>query len=501
MKNITKLMTIYFFSIILVLSAIILLRTRCVGGIETHITPAKKVELQGDFTKQIERLSKGIAINTSQEPYTAKVDTNQYKQFIEQLQQDYPRIHSKMDIKCINKLSYIYCWKGKDDKLEPILFLKNYDTPYHKRPAIIPDTSMINHMKRVYANIPAIQNEDYIHGYGTQYAKSSLYALLEVIESLITMGFQPQRDIYLTLGHDNEIGGQDGSKEIAQYLRRRYIHFDAIYDKGGYVAYKHSIKQLDPHNLSLIGISEKGRYRATIKPSAAKNSVPNKARMSICKIVKELEKEGMQMHLTKPVFNSMKMLMNNVDFISRMAIANKTLFEAYILEHMQKDKMLKHYVTNTPIANIQCRQSANGKTSPENNEISLDIRILPNSSSADVEAYLKKVCSKFNVEIEPLEKIEPSPTSSVNTKGYKQLVESVENVFPNTSIMPGLTLHVTNAHYFQDLSPNIYRFTPTKLNDEDIKCRKTVTERLSHTSFKQMCYFYYYLISQYDKQE
>ena len=113
--------------------------------------------------------------------------------------------------------------------------------------------------------------------------------------------------------------------------------------------------------------------------------------------------------------------------------------------------------------------------------------------------YLKKICDKFDVTIKPIEKVEPSAASPTESKGYRQLVQSIAGVFPNTFIMPGLTLRVTNSHHFKHLSPNIYRFTPTKLSNGDLKSKKTNIERLSHTSFKEMCYFYYYLISQYDK--
>ena len=499
MSKIPKLMTIYFLSITALFSTVILLRTRFVSAIETHITPSKKVSFREDFSKQIERLSKGIAINTSNQANPATVDTARYKQFIELIRLDFPLIHANMNIKRLNKLSFLYRWKGSNSTLQPILFLKNYDLPYYKYAATIPDTSAINKLRKLYSNYPNAKNEEYIHGYGAQYTKSSLYALLEVLESLIQMNFQPQRDIYFTLTHDNESGGKMGSKKVASYLRYKGITFDAIYDKGGYVSTEYNDEQLTPHNLSIVGISEKGRYSAIIEARDANKTSPNKETFNVWQIINELEAAGTQIHITEPVFNSMKMMLNNVNFWDRLAIANKLLFESLILDEMQTNKKAKPFVTNTPLVCLHYATASDQKVTPVCNKIGVDIRILPNSSTKDVETYLKKICEKFDVTIKPIEMVEPSAASPTESKGYRQLVKSIEGVFPNTSIMPGLTLRVTNSHHFQHLSPNIYRFTPAKLGDGDLKSKKTNIERLSHTSFKEMCYFYYYLISQYDK--
>lgn len=499
MSKIPKLMTIYFLSITTLFSTIILLRTRFVSAIETHITPSKKVTFEEDFTKQIERLSKGIAINTSNKANSATVDTAQCNQFIELIRNDFPFIHTKMDIKCMNNLSYLYCWKGVDNTLPSILFLNNYDLPYYKYPAIVPDTSAIDKLRKLYSDYPNAQNEEYIHGYGSQYTKSSLYALLEVFEKLIQLNFQPQRDIYFTLTHDNESGGEMGSKEIAAYLRYKDILFDAIYDKGGYVSTEYNAEQITPHTLSVVGISEKGRYSAIIEAKDANETSPHKENFNVWQIISELEEAGTHTHITEPVFNLMKMMLDNVNFWDRLVIANTILFESLIIDEMHEDKRSNPFVSNNPLICLHYATSSDQKITPVCNKIGVDIRILPCSSTKEVEKYLKKICDKFDVTIKPIEKVEPSAVSPTESKGYRQLVKGIAGVFPNTSIMPGLTLSVTNSHHFKHLSPNIYRFTPTQLGAGDLKSRRTKLERVSHTSFKEMYYFYYYLISQYDK--
>jgi acetylornithine deacetylase/succinyl-diaminopimelate desuccinylase-like protein len=37
---------------------------------------------------------------------------------------------------------------------------------------------------------------------------------MEAVEHLIKRGFQPTRTVYLAYGHDEEIGGKDGAKQV-----------------------------------------------------------------------------------------------------------------------------------------------------------------------------------------------------------------------------------------------------------------------------------------------
>ena len=48
--------------------------------------------------------------------------------------------------------------------------------------------------------------------------KASLMGILEAAESLIARGFEPQRTVLFSFGHDEEIGGLDGARSVAALL-------------------------------------------------------------------------------------------------------------------------------------------------------------------------------------------------------------------------------------------------------------------------------------------
>ena len=55
-------------------------------------------------------------------------------------------------------------------------------------------------------------------GRGALDDKSGVIAILEAVDYLLTQDFTPNRTIYLSFGHDEEIGGRRGAGKVAQFL-------------------------------------------------------------------------------------------------------------------------------------------------------------------------------------------------------------------------------------------------------------------------------------------
>ena len=88
--------------------------------------------------------------------------------------------------------------------------------------------------------------------------------ILEAAENLLAKGFQPKRDVYLAVGHDEEIGGNEGAKIIAQTLRDRNLDFQFILDEGGSIVGDGIIPGVE-RPIALVGIAEKGYVSLELK--------------------------------------------------------------------------------------------------------------------------------------------------------------------------------------------------------------------------------------------
>ena len=107
---------------------------------------------------------------------------------------------------------------------------------------------------------------------------------MESIETLLEEGFEPERDVYLCFGHDEEIMLSDdsGALNMARLFKERGIELESVIDEGGAII-PAKIKGLLDINIAGVGIAEKGyadfeiavtakgghpRSRRIIQPSA-----------------------------------------------------------------------------------------------------------------------------------------------------------------------------------------------------------------------------------------
>ena len=89
--------------------------------------------------------------------------------------------------------------------------------------------------------------------------KNHLICVMEAVESLMEEGFQPERDVYLCFGHNEEIvcSKESGADEIVKVLRSRGIHLDSVLDEGSALL-RLDVKGLIHTYIAAVGVAEKG---------------------------------------------------------------------------------------------------------------------------------------------------------------------------------------------------------------------------------------------------
>lgn len=89
--------------------------------------------------------------------------------------------------------------------------------------------------------------------------KNHLICVMEAVETLLEEGYEPERDVYLCFGHDEEVvAAKDaGAKAIMETLKSRGIHLDSVIDEGGAIL-PVNVKHVLKGNLAGVGIAEKG---------------------------------------------------------------------------------------------------------------------------------------------------------------------------------------------------------------------------------------------------
>ena len=104
------------------------------------------------------------------------------------------------------------------------------------------------------------EGEQFVWGRGAIDDKHSLVGILQALEVLLASGDRPARTFYLALGHDEEVGGERGAKEIAvkleEMLEQNDEKLDFLLDEGMTVMEGVIPGMEDP--VIYIGVVEKG---------------------------------------------------------------------------------------------------------------------------------------------------------------------------------------------------------------------------------------------------
>ena len=122
-----------------------------------------------------------------------------------------------------------------------------------------------------------IIKNDTVWGRGAVDDKASLIAILEAAEILLSKNFQPRRTIYFCFGHDEEVGGRNGARMIAEWFDQHHIHPELVLDEGMEVISKGNTPQLK-QPLALIGVAEKGyaSFQLIVEKPGGHSSAPEK---------------------------------------------------------------------------------------------------------------------------------------------------------------------------------------------------------------------------------
>ncbi|HEU5260007.1 MAG TPA: M20/M25/M40 family metallo-hydrolase [Gemmatimonadales bacterium] len=156
-------------------------------------------------------------------------------------------VHSQPERETVRTHSLLYTWRGSDPSLKPILLTGDLDVV-----PVEPGTEAKWQEEPFGGRIA----DGFIWGRGAIDNKSAIVGTLEAVEMLLGEGFRPVRTVYLAYGHDDEVGGMGGAREIAALLKSRGVGLEMVLDEGGVIG--EGILPGISAPVALVGIAEKG---------------------------------------------------------------------------------------------------------------------------------------------------------------------------------------------------------------------------------------------------
>lgn len=416
---------------------------------------------------------------------TTPVDMAPFARLVNYLQQAFPLVYARSEYRTINNYSLIFHLPGSNPNLLPALFLGHTD--------VVP-----------IANADAWQHPPFsgarvngdIWGRGSMDDKVTVLALLEAMQLYLQQGRQPQRSLYFAFGHDEEIGGTEGAKAIAQHFAKQGLRFEYVLDEGGYLT-----QGLIPgvsDKVALIGIAEKGfvNLHLSVAGKGGHSSQPP-AQTPAGILAKALVNiEGNPFPATLDYFN---LIFDAVGFAmplnKRLPLANQWLLKPLIMQNiLASTSSAASSRTTTAITMLQGSPKSN--VLPSKASAVVNFRILPGETPQSVKSRIEGIIDDPRVSVSASEAFAPSPVSPTNSLGFKLIEQNIRRFDPNTLVAPYLVPGATDARYYTALSDNVYRFMMVRITPQSLGSFHGINEKISEQDYLNAIRFYLALIQQ-----
>lgn len=484
MKSIKK---IFLFALLLliILVGYVLVNTFAMKSKQLSIAPVDKIDMN---STSIDNFSKAIKIRTVSPENIKDFDSIPFRHFNEFLKMSYPMVDSLLEHKIFNEFSHLYFWKGSDPVLKPIILMGHVD--------VVP---VIEENRSFWTKEPfgGEVSNDTIYGRGTIDDKVGVIGIMEAVELLLKQGYHPKRSVYLAFGHDEEIGGELGAKAIAAYLKRKNVQAEFIMDEGGSL-----VSGMIPgiqKDVGLIGIAEKGflSIELSVEIEGGHSSMPGKetAIDVISGAIFKLKSQPLKAVIADPVEGFLEYLGPEMPFVNRMAFANRDIFNSMIINIYESSASGNALVRTTTAPTI-FQSGVKDNIIPLSAKATLNFRIISGESIEDVIAHVEKVIDDDRVQLKTGDfKAEPSKVSATGSNGFNSIHKSIAQVFPEALVSPYLVVGATDARHFGELSDQIYRFLPIRINKSNVKSFHGLNERIAVDEYENSIRFYAQLIA------
>lgn len=446
------------------------------------VGPAVAMEL--DPFALSRRLGRALRLRTVSTADERLFPHERFEDLLSQLADDFPRVHACLEPERVGAHAQLFHWAAPEASDGPLLLLAHLDVVPVEEGGEWP-----------YEPFGGELAEGFVWGRGAMDDKGSALAILEALEHLLGEGFVPRRDLWVALGFDEEVGGERGAAAVASLFVERGVRPALVLDEG--LAVLEGLVGGVERPVAAVGVCEKGSatVRLWVEAAGGHSSLPppHTAVGRVAAAVARLEQRGLPAALDGPARDLFERLVPHMPFAQRLVLANLWLFEPLVLKQLLAAPGTAALVRTTTAATL-ISGGVKANVLPARAEATVNFRVHPHDTVADVLAHVRAVIDDVEVQVELLEAVEPSPVSSSAGEAFAWLERTIRQIFPEAIVAPSLVTGATDARHYAACSPTIYRFLPMRLGPDDLPRIHGAGERLALEGYLDMVRFYAQLI-------
>jgi len=444
-----------------------------------------------DTARAALHLSHAIRYPTVSFASGAPIDTAAFLGLHQYLADTFPRTHATLSRELVGGLSLLYTWKGSDSSLAPVVLMGHLDV------VPVPESNLKEWEHEPFSGDIA---DGFVWGRGTLDDKATVVGVLEAVEGLLTAGFTPRRTIYLTFGHDEEVGGRYGARAIVTKLVAAGVQPALVLDEGGFMG-AGILPGLD-QVAAIVGVAEKGyvSLRLTAKAEGGHSSMPTSrtAVGALSRAITRLESNQFPSSLSGPSRTMIEAMAPYQPLAQRLVTANLWLTGPLVTRMLAADPLGGALLRTTTSPTMLQAGIKDNVLPPEANAV-VNFRIRPGETITSVMARVNEVVADSQVVVALLDSVgvDPSPVSDTNDPAYRLIARTINAMNPGgtTPVIPYLVMGGTDAKFWGPHSARVYRFLPIPLREGDRARVHGVNERINAADFASSVTFFAHLIS------
>lgn len=436
----------------------------------------------------VTRLQALVRLPTISRLNPAETDWAPFDEFVAELPQLYPAVHSTLDRELVNGHSLLYRWQGLSEGPATVL-MAHYDV-------VAASADGWTHPP-FSAELVGDGAEQLIWGRGTLDDKGALVAVLEGVEAQIIAGHRPQHDLYLSFGHDEETAGS-GAEAIVDLLHSRGVKPGLVIDEGGAVVENVFPGVSGP--IAVVGVSEKGSMSLTlaVEQHGGHASTPPKitATVRLARAIVRLNRRPFRASMSVPTEEMVRTLGAHAKGALRFMFTTLWLTRPLLLILFGRlsDETAAMIRTTQAVTMLRGSQAANALA--ERAEATVNIRVAIDSSVIEATEHVRRAINDPLVAITALHPNEPSPVSPTTGAAWELVKSTIEETFPGTIVTPYVMMAASDSRHYARISEHVYRFSPFEMSKDERGTLHAMNERMHVATFLRGVDFYTRLVSQ-----
>ena len=384
------------------------------------------------------------------------------------------------------------------------------------KPLILLNHTDVVPFERQYWTVDPLGGEvrdGYIWGRGVLDDKNQIHGILEAAEMKIAEGWQPERTLYFVFGQDEEVGGPEGARHVADVLEDRGIErFAFVMDESAPLV--PGIFPGLPDNTALIGIAQKGYLSLELAIHALgghSSQPPEESNIGIlAEAITKLEDAQFPYRIHPALRAQYRYLGPELDEARQpvyAAVAFGKEGEMTDLEQAFIEEMASNQVTramlHTTIAVTMFNAGIKDNVLPPAATAVVNFRPMPGDTPEVIIDHVRKAIDDDRITVRDISASTPATAmADPEGPGYKALEKTIHQIWGNDLVVaPFFVIGGSDSKHFQarPFAPDVYTITGIQLESmKEFEGFHGVNERIPVDEYAKTIAFFYQLMDNLD---